>query len=249
MCECERRCFQMQAEWSTWNLQYVSLLKCTAHNRSVGCGSVCRLILTGMGEREKKMCSVFAPDKHRKKMNLYKDIVIIFVYLFWGWQQQCSANCLTTVHSVSYISKKNTGIWRNRSPSGCCFFCLFILFFFSMTKKNVCVSWKWWCRPLGRPSVQSQSMLVGASRVLCCVVDVYGMQHLSWLSFTVEMSFWIITRWVTLCRAKTISADTRGAKLKTNRHVRLSHDARRQCQPGVPKPTFVDLLALIYQPL
>ena len=30
---------------------------------------------------------------------------------------------------------------------------------------------------------------MGASRVLCCVVNVFGMQHLSWLSFTVEMSF------------------------------------------------------------
>lgn len=37
---------------------------------------------------------------------------------------------------------------------------------------------------LGNPSVQSQSMLVGASRVLCCIVNVYGMQHLSQLSFT-----------------------------------------------------------------
>lgn len=49
-----------------------------------------------------------------------------------------------------------------------------------------------------------RACFVGASRVLCCVVDVYGMQHLSWLSFTVEMSFWIITRRGTLCRAKTI---------------------------------------------
>lgn len=137
MCECERRCFQMQAEWSTWNLQYVSLLKCTAHNRSVGCGSVCRLILTEMGERKKK-CSVFAPDKHRKKTKLYKDIVIIFVYLFWGRQQQCSANCLTTVHSVSLHIEKTPEYDATGRPRVVVFFvCLFCFSF--LWQKKMCV--------------------------------------------------------------------------------------------------------------
>lgn len=139
MCESERRCFQMQAEWSTWNLQYVSLLKCTAHNRSVGCGSVCRLILTGMGRERKKMCSVFAPDKHRKKMNLYKDIVIIFVYLFWGWQQQCSANCLTTVHSVSYISEKKHRNMTQQVALGLLFFFVCLFCFSFLWQKKMCV--------------------------------------------------------------------------------------------------------------
>lgn len=47
-----------------------------------------------------------------------------------------------------------------------------------------------------KPNVQSQSMLVGASHVPCCVVNVYGMQHLSWLSFTVKKTSRIITHWV-----------------------------------------------------
>lgn len=34
-----------------------------------------------------------------------------------------------------------------------------------------------------------RACFMGASHVLCCVVNVYGMQHLSSLSFTVEMSF------------------------------------------------------------
>ena len=29
---------------------------------------------------------------------------------------------------------------------------------------------------------------MGTSRVLCCVVNVYGMQHLSWLSFTLAIT-------------------------------------------------------------
>lgn len=76
----------------------------------------------------------------------------------------CStANCLNTVHSILAHTKN----WKTNGPSQ-----FFVLTFFKhfMTKA---------CRHLGRPSVQSQSMLVGASRVLCCVVNIYGMQQLS----------------------------------------------------------------------
>lgn len=97
----------------------------------------------------------------------------------------CSiANCLATVHSVL---ESKTGI-KNRQDIPVCLVWLYFYFLFKH------ISWQRGCRYLSRPSVQSQSMLVGASRVLCCVVNIYGMQNLSWLSLKVETPFWGNTR-------------------------------------------------------
>ena len=91
--------FQMQAEWTTWSLQYVFLLKCIAHNVSSLWGWIVCLISTKTG-----MCFCFLQKSIAvDKIKQYKNIVIIFGnWYYWSWKLQYSSNCtcLTTAHSV-----------------------------------------------------------------------------------------------------------------------------------------------------